>query len=237
MLACTEAIGDNSSFLEEISLRQLIKEPEEAAQACVIWMHGLGADLNQTMGLAAELQVAHAIRHVFLEAPKQAVTINQGMVMPAWYDIRGFALADRQDQEGIARSSEAIVKVIDAQKQSGIPESGIFLAGFSQGGAMAMHTALHYQQRIGGVVSLSGYLPLPDKVQPSLDKNTPFFLGAGQYDMIVKPEWAALSKAWLVKAGFTKLNDQVYPMEHSVCLEELRDLSKWFNKCLGESAR
>ncbi|WP_298625207.1 alpha/beta hydrolase-fold protein [uncultured Legionella sp.] len=208
-----------------------LKEPQEKAQACVIWLHGLGADASDMMGLAEQLMIDDvAIRHVFIDAPSRPVTLNGGMVMPAWYDIIGMRLLDRQDKLGIEQSATTIRQVMDTQSDEGFLPSQIYLAGFSQGGAMALHTALHTETRLGGVIALSAYLPLADYTQPVLDKDTPFFMGSGQFDPLVLPEWTKQSKDWLLEKGYERIEAHQYPMEHSICFEEIKELSLWLSK-------
>ena len=198
------------------------------AKACVIWMHGLGADSSDMAGLAQELSLRDSlIEHVYLSAPVRAVTINNGMSMPAWYDIVGVSLTDREDSEGIKASQTQILQAINEQIKAGFSASQIFLAGFSQGGAMALYVALHLKERLGGVISLSAYLPLMTHCQPTLSKDTPFFLASGRFDPIVLPAWSALSADWIKKQGYQAVTLHEYPMEHAVCHEEMRDLSIW----------
>lgn len=208
-----------------------LKESQEKAQACVIWLHGLGADASDMMGLADQLMIDDvAIRHVFIDAPSRPVTLNGGMVMPAWYDIIGMRLLDRQDKLGIEQSATTIRQVMDTQLDDGFLPSQIYLAGFSQGGAMALHTALHTETRLGGVIALSAYLPLAEYTQPVLDKETPFFMGSGQFDPLVLPEWTKQSKEWLLAKGYERIEAQQYPMEHSICFEEIKELSLWLSQ-------
>lgn len=208
-----------------------MKEPQAPAQACVLWMHGLGADASDMVGLADQLLATDvALRHVFINAPMRPVTLNNGMVMPAWYDILGMELIDRQDKAGIEQSEEIIRRVMDEQLQDGFSYEQIFLAGFSQGGAMALHTALHTSGRLGGVIALSAYLPLADHNRPVLDKQTPIFMGSGQFDPLVLPKWVDMSKDWLLNNGYTHLSSHHYPMEHSVCMDEIRDISLWLSQ-------
>lgn len=211
-------------------------EPQTPAQACVIWLHGLGADASDMMGLADQLTVTSgALRHVFINAPMRPVTLNNGAVMPAWYDIVGLELVDRQDKDGIEESEKIIRNVMDEQLNDGFSFEQIFLAGFSQGGAMALHTALHTTARLGGVIVLSAYLPLADHNRPKLDKHTPIFLGSGHFDPLVLPKWVELSKDWLLNNGYTHLSDHKYPMEHSVCMDEIKDLSLWLGQQVSGS--
>jgi phospholipase/carboxylesterase len=208
-----------------------MKEPEAPAQASVIWMHGLGADASDMMGLADQLTLPEtALRHVFINAPVRPVTLNNGMVMPAWYDILGMELVDRQDKKGIEESELIIRKVVDEQFNNGFSYNQIFLAGFSQGGAMALHTALQITERLGGVIALSAYLPLAEHRRPQLNKQTPFFIGYGRTDPLVLPKWVEMSKDWLLNNGYTSVTSYQYPMEHSICMQEIRDMSLWLSQ-------
>lgn len=208
-----------------------MKEPNTQAQACVIWMHGLGADATDMMGLSEQLLISEIdLRHVYIDAPQRPVTLNNGMIMPAWYDILGMELTDREDKEGIAQSAQLIHDVIDEQLKVGFSEQQIYLAGFSQGGAMAIHTALHYKTRLGGVIALSAYLPLAQQAKPLLEKSTPFFMGSGQFDPLVLPMWTQQTKEWLITHGYDKITSHLYPMEHSVCYDEIKDISAWLIK-------
>lgn len=204
------------------------KDPQLAAQGCVIWMHGLGADASDMAGLADQLNLGDLpLRHVFLDAPRRPVTLNGGMVMPAWYDIIGLKLVDRIDKQGIGQSETLIRKVMDAQLEQGFTYDQIFLAGFSQGGAMALHTALNSPARLGGVIALSAYLPLADETSTSLDHNTPFFIASGQFDPLVLPSWTQQCRDWILAQGYSKCAFHQYPMEHTICYEEVEDLSLW----------
>ncbi|KTC91796.1 MULTISPECIES: alpha/beta hydrolase [Legionella] len=206
-----------------------IKKPEQQADACVIWMHGLGADASDMASLAEQLIVdSVALRHVFLDAPIRPVTLNNGLSMRAWYDISGMKLTDREDREGILQSEEFIRQVIDSQIEEGFTTEQIFLAGFSQGGAMALYTALHMTSPLAGVIALSAYLPLADQCKTNLPKETPIFVAGGQYDPIVLPMWTKQSAEWLTAAGYS-VSTHNYLMEHSVCAEELNDLSSWLS--------
>lgn len=208
-----------------------MKEPQQQAQACVIWMHGLGADASDMAGLADQLMLNDvAVRHVFIDAPSRPVTLNGGMVMPAWYDILGMDLVDREDKEGIAQSELIIRDVMDSQVKAGFELNQIFLAGFSQGAAMALHTGLHTQGRLAGVIALSGYLPLAASSKPTLDHQTPFFMASGQFDSLVLPSWTQKSKDWLVVNGYEQITAHQYPMDHSICFEEIKDLSLWLTR-------
>lgn len=208
-----------------------IIEPQETARYSMIWMHGLGASHDDMVGLQHELHIEMLpIRHIFLQAPMKSVTINNGMSMPAWYDILGVSFTDREDEKGIKESQSLILQAIQQEVDKGIPPSRIFLTGFSQGGAMALYTGLTYEQPLAGVVVLSGYLPLASSMtsQTMEEKQTmPILIAYGQNDPIVKPEWVTLTIERLKAFGLSRITSQGYPMEHSVCLEEMQFLREW----------
>lgn len=206
-----------------------IKDPALQAQACVIWMHGLGADANNMVGLAEQLPLTVAVRHVFMNAPVRAVTLNNGMSMRAWYDIVGMKLTDRQDREGILQSEMMIAEVIDSQIAAGFESKQIFLAGFSQGGAMSLFSGLRRLKPLGGIVSLSAYLPLMSDCTSILDKRTPMFIACGRFDGVVLPAWTRQSHEWLLSQNFERVAWHEYPMEHSTCIQEIKDLAHWFS--------
>lgn len=212
-----------------MSLDVYIKDPALQAQACIIWMHGLGSDANNMMGLAEQLPLTVAVRHVFVNAPIRAVTLNNGLSMRAWYDIVGMKLMDRQDRDGLLQSEQIIQAVIDNQLAAGFESRQIFLAGFSQGGAMSLFSGLRSLKPLGGIVSLSGYLPLVSDCSSTLNKRTPIFIAAGRFDPIVLPAWTRQSYDWVLSQDFERVAWHEYPMEHSTCIQEIRDLAHWFS--------
>ena len=205
-----------------------ILEPQVPATHSMIWLHGLGASNQDMYDLAAGLGIENLpIRHVCLQAPNRAVTINQSMSMPAWYDIVGTSLTDREDRAGIYDSEQIIIKAIEHQLEQGISSANIFIAGFSQGGAMALHASLKYPQFLAGAIALSCYLPLAGDFSPCQRKTFPIFLAYGENDPIVWPSWTEDSHAKLAKAGFKRIKLNKYPMMHEVSLDEMRDLRQW----------
>jgi phospholipase/carboxylesterase len=218
-------------------LNVYVNDPQQSAEACVIWMHGLGADAQDMAGLATQLPISTAIRHVFLDAPVRPVTLNNRMPMRAWYDIVGLTLNDREDSEGIKQSEEFIRQVITSQEKDGFTSDQIFLAGFSQGGAMALFTGLHTRDSLGGIIALSAYLPLASKCKSILNPATPIFMAGGVYDPIVLPAWTKQSVEAIRAQGFQYLTYQEYPMEHTICLEEIQDLSQWLTKQIKVKGR
>ena len=208
-------------------LTMRIKEPVEPAEACVIWMHGLGSEAANMLGLVEQLPLTLPVRHVCLDAPVRRVTINNGMKMRAWYDIVGMHLTDREDREGIEQSETWIGEVIHSQLAEGFSASRLFLAGFSQGGAMALYAGLRSTHALGGIISLSAYLPLASTVRPSLHAHTPIFIGAGLHDPVVLPAWTAEGVEWLRFKGFDRVEAHSYPIEHTVCFEEITEIANW----------
>jgi phospholipase/carboxylesterase len=198
--------------------------------ACVIWMHGLGADGQDMAGLAAQLPITIPIEHVCMDAPMRPVTLNNRMMMRAWYDIVGMELTDREDRDGILASQQLIVQAIETQLAKGFRSDQIFLAGFSQGGAMALFTGLQLDKPIAGVVALSAYLPLARECHVTLDRATPFFLAGGVFDPLVLPAWTKQSLAKLQSDGFQQIEWHDYPMEHSICADEVGDLANWLTR-------
>lgn len=215
-------------------LNVYVKEPQQPAQACVIWMHGLGADANDMMGVANQLPVTLPVRHVFIDAPVRPVTLNNHMPMRAWYDIVGMKLTDREDHDGLMRSESMIRQVIDTQITEGFKSNQIFLAGFSQGGAMALFTGLRSPVPLAGIVTLSGYLPLSSECEPALLNNTtPVFIAGGRFDPIVLPAWTKQSMQWLEAHGFKHIAWHEYSMEHNICAAEICDLANWLTAQLS----
>lgn len=206
-----------------------IKDSPEAKN-CVIWMHGLGSNAEDMAGLASQLSFPQLIatRHIFLNAPIRAVTLNNGMPMRAWYDVFALQPGSREDENGILASEADIWRVITMELDKGISLDRIWLAGFSQGGAMALHTGLKIKGALGGVIALSAYLPLAESCSPTLANNTPIFIAYGAYDALVLPQWTQFIVNWLIKKEYSAVTSVSYPMEHAVCLQEITDLSTWF---------
>ena len=194
----------------------------------VIWLHGLGADANDFAPIVPEVApgLKKATRFVFPNAPLQPVTINDGMVMPAWYDILVMDLVRREDAEGIRASEQAMRALIARENARGVPTSNIVLAGFSQGCAMTLHTGLRLPEKLAGMMGLSGYLPLIDLAdaerQPA-NAGTPIFLAHGLFDPVVALPRAEASRDKLQSLGYD-VRWHTYPMPHSVCPQEIDDI-------------
>jgi phospholipase/carboxylesterase len=207
----------------------IILQTGKNPQHSIIWLHGLGADGQDFVPIADELELPVAVRYVFPHAPMRAVTINGGFVMRAWYDIASQSIDAQQDAAGI-RASQALVETLIAQEvASGIAPHNIFLAGFSQGGAIALHTALRLAVPLGGVLALSTYLPLMENASKELleqTKATPVFMAHGRSDPVIPCALGAASRDALLKIGYA-VEWHEYAMQHSVCEEELRNIETW----------
>jgi phospholipase/carboxylesterase len=216
------------------SLEAIVVEPAVTTDGCVIWLHGLGADGHDFEAIVPELHLptGHGIRFIFPHAPYMPVTINQGYVMRAWYDVLSMEIAARQDEEGIRRSAEQVRELIEQQVRFGIAPERIVLAGFSQGGAIALHTALRYQESLAGLLALSTYLPLEGHLEAErsqANRQIPIFLGHGTRDPIV-PHALGVQTRRVLKDLDYAVEWHDYAMEHSVCMEEINDISQWFKK-------
>lgn len=212
----------------------LIIEPDSEARSAVIWLHGLGADANDFAGIVPLLPVAqHAIRMIFPNAPSRPVTINDGYVMPAWYDISDRALRNA-DQEGIKTSQQSIQALIDEQISLGISSEKIVVAGFSQGGAMALHTGLRCPHRLAGILALSCYvLERQQHAQQihAANKNTPIWMAHGTHDNVVPYTLGESSAEFLLSQGH-KVSFVSYPIAHEVSMPEITALAEWLNEVL-----
>jgi len=202
-------------------------------QAAVLWLHGLGADGHDFEPIVPELRLAKPVRFVFPHAPIQPVTINGGMRMRAWYDILQFG-GGKEDEKGIRASQGLLEDLISREVKNGIPESNIVLAGFSQGGAIVLQTALRYPKKLAGVMALSTYLPIAATLaaeRSAANAQIPIFMAHGQYDDIIPMQRAKDSRSQLEKNDY-RVEWHEYPMPHSVCGEEVRDMSAWLSRLL-----
>lgn len=202
------------------------------ARFSVIWLHGLGADGHDFPPIvpALGLPESAAVRFVFPHAPSMPVTINGGMQMPAWYDIRDLDLANRHDEAGILTSAEALVALIVNEVERGVPPERIVLAGFSQGGAIASHVALRYPEQLAGLVMLSTYLVREGTLEAerhTANAALPIFMAHGTLDPMVVPERGEAAREQLRSLDYD-LAWHEYAMLHEVCQEEIDDLGAWF---------
>jgi phospholipase/carboxylesterase len=212
----------------------------EAPRFSVIWMHGLGADGSDFAPIVPELGLAAGpgVRFVFPHAPAIPVTCNGGYVMPAWYDIIALDSSNRSvDEAGILHSRQAIRGLIARENQRGVPSSRIFVAGFSQGGAVAYTTALTHPETLAGVIALSTYIPslqLIEKEATAANKSLPIFAAHGTYDEVVSPELGVRAREFLKGRGYP-LEWHEWPMAHSVCPEEISAIGRWLGDRMDAS--
>lgn len=197
----------------------------------VIWMHGLGADcwdfvsIVKELGLPAELP----LRFIFPQAPSRPISINNGQVMPGWYDISMAELHRKPDEAGVRQSQAAIEHLIARESERGIATDKIILAGFSQGGAVALQTGLRYRDTLGGIMALSTYLTLEDSFAAEAtiaNANIPILMAHGTQDPLIPLSLAMSSRAKMEARGY-KVEWREYPMPHSVCMEEIEDIGLW----------
>ena len=205
--------------------------------ASVIWLHGLGASGDDFVPIVRELDLTGlpAIRFIFPHAPTMPVTINNGYVMRAWYDIIGTDLTRREDESGLRASQAMVEQLIAQEKARGVPAERIVLAGFSQGCAMTLQTGLRHPERLAGLLCLSGYVPLNatvDAERHPANQPTPIFLAHGRGDQVIPILRAEQSRDLLRSLGFN-VEWHEYMMPHAVCQEEVEDISAWFRHVLG----
>ncbi len=213
-------------------------ETGEAPEFSVIWLHGLGADGHDFEPIVPALTLPVPMRFVFPHAPERAVTINQGMTMRAWYDILSLDRFSVEDENGI-RASEALVNdLIEVELARGVAAQNVFLAGFSQGGAIALHTGLRYPQALAGIMALSAYLPLRSTVEAersAANAETSIFMAHGSDDATI-PEALAIQSGQALRSYGYDLDWHSYPMAHQVCAEEVSDISSWIGRCVSAAA-
>ena len=205
--------------------------------ASVIWLHGLGADGNDFVPVVGELGLPPqlAVRFIFPHAPMQPVTINSGFVMRAWYDVFNQDMSFREDETGVRRSQQEIEKLITKEKDRGFGASRIVLAGFSQGGAIALQTGLRHSERLAGIMALSSYLPLASTLAAeasAANHDVPIFMAHGTADPLIPLPLASLSREHLKQQGY-QVEWHQYLMPHSVCLEEMQEIGQWLQRVLA----
>ncbi len=219
--------------MSEPLLDSVIIGPADARYS-VIWLHGLGANGHDFEPIVPELdfKTRHQTRFVFPHAPVRPVTLNQGYVMPAWYDIVAINDEAVQDEVGIRTTTAQISDLIEHQQQLGVASEHIVLAGFSQGGAIALHLGLRYPKPLAGILALSTYLALANTLaaeRSAANKTIPIYMAHGEYDPIVPLTLAQRSHAYLSELGY-HVDWHEYPMEHSVCPAEIAAISTWFDQ-------
>lgn len=211
--------------------------PAGPATASIIWLHGLGADGHDFAPLIPQLEIVDTlgVRVVLPHAPQRAVTINGGMQMPAWYDIQSTDFRQGQDRAGIETSAGQLGALIQREVDGGIPAGRIILAGFSQGGAIVLHTGLRYPQSLAGILALSTYLPLADSLAAqasAVNRSVPIMMAHGMQDPVVPVMLALQSRDLLVELGYS-VDWHSYAMQHAVCPQEVGDIRVWLQQRLA----
>ncbi len=208
---------------------------EKLPDCCVIWLHGLGADGHDFVPIIEQLELDPSlnIRFIFPHAPMQAVTINQGFMMRAWYDVRSQDICNDQDEEGIRQSQNTIDALIQQQIDAGIKAEKIILAGFSQGGVIVLQTALRSKHQLAGVMALSTYLALDNSLKvekTSQNQHISIFLAHGTADPVIDIKWAYQTHSHLIRENYTVDWHEYQEMPHAVNPQEIADIAKWLNE-------
>ena len=224
-------------MLAPMALETLELQSGDHPVASIVVLHGLGADGNDFVPVAQQLDLSAVgpVRFVFPSAPLRPVTINNGYRMRAWYDILGTDLVKREDEAGLRASAAEVQALLDQEAARGIPPARTVLMGFSQGCAMALMVGLRAPQRLAGLVAWSGYLPLAASTaaeRSPANADVPILMGHGRFDTMVTPARGIASRDALLALGYP-VQWQDYPMEHSVCPEEITDLKRWLLKVLA----
>ncbi|MCY4264599.1 MAG: carboxylesterase [Gammaproteobacteria bacterium] len=208
--------------------------PDSEVSASVIWLHGLGADGNDFAPIVPQLGLSgdYGVRFVFPHAPSMSVTINNGYVMPAWYDIRKVGMESHADEVQLRQSAHRVHDLIGRELERGISAEQIVIAGFSQGGAVALEAALSYPKPLAGIMALSTYFPTADSIEIQLVQNTlPILICHGISDPMVPETLGRKSVAILQNLGFNP-EYETYSMEHAVCPQQIRDIGSWLQRTL-----
>jgi phospholipase/carboxylesterase len=213
------------------NLETIVIETSQPIKHCVIWLHGLGADGHDFAPIVPDLHMPNT-RFIFPHAPHKPVTMNNGYEMRAWYDLFGLSMQHKQDEAGMREMQKNIEALIANEVAQGISESNIVLAGFSQGGAMALFTALRHPKRLAAVLALSTYVSLKEKLGEEANpanKDVPILMAHGSFDSVITLDTCLVSRNLLESLNY-KLEWHEYPMAHSVCAEEIDDISRFLSK-------
>ncbi len=217
-------------------LDSIIIETQAQPDAAIIWLHGLGADGNDFVPIVEQLQLPshYAVRFIFPHAPVRPISINQGYPMPGWYDVSSLSIVEQEDEAGIKESSAILKQLCEEQEANGIDSERIVIAGFSQGGAIALHCGCRYPKPLAGIMALSTYLALPDSLSDEISdcaNETPVFMAHGRQDEVVAYEYGKQGME-LLQVHDIDVNWYEYDMGHSVCLEEIHHIRQWLSEIL-----
>jgi phospholipase/carboxylesterase len=217
------------NYAQHESERDVLLVPDAAPAGTVIVLHGLGADGWDFVPVAQELRLAVPLRFLFPHAPVRPVTVNNGYEMRAWYDIRDFSITGREDLEGITEATDRVNAYVAREREAGVPPDRIVLAGFSQGGAVALHAGLRAVEPLAGIVGLSTYLPFKARLGAEIsqrNREVPVLMCHGTHDPVVSIELGAMSRDVLKEHGY-EVDWHAYPMGHEVCLDEIAQIRDW----------
>lgn len=229
--------GATVKYTQRETEHEITLSPQAPATASVIWLHGLGADGFDFVPLVNELGLPDStpVRFIFPHAPVRPVTVNAGYEMRAWYDIVSFTPEGRADAAGLAEASQRVANYIRDEANAGVPASRVVLAGFSQGGAVALSAGLRYPERLAGILAMSTYLPFPETLpaeKSAANAQVPILMCHGRQDPMVKLWMGTESRDLLGLQGYgVEWHD--YPMQHELCMEEVADVSRWLRTRLG----
>jgi len=229
--------GLGKQLLSEVNMLECIEiNPDAQPSAVVIWLHGLGADGHDFEPIVPQLKLTDdlPVRFVFPHAPMRPVTINSGMVMRAWFDVLGMEPEHQIDAGSFAESVDSVEALVDREIEGGIPPERIVLAGFSQGGAVALHTGLRFEKRLAGILALSCYLPTVDTLKSErseANRNLPIMMAHGSADPVISMPRAVATRKDLSVLGY-EIRWHEYPMQHGVCADEIDEIRSWFLELL-----
>lgn len=217
---------NDSNILETVNIN-----PAKSASGSVIWLHGLGADGHDFTDIVPQLNLPDDLhlRFIFPHAPVRPVAINANMQMRAWFDVYSLENLDQEDEPGILDTQRAVTELIEQEVANGVDSNRIVLAGFSQGGAISLYTGLRYAKPLAGIIALSTYLPLAKKLSAEANeanKQTPILMAHGRYDPVLPIILGRKTYELLEDLGYP-IEWHEYPMEHQVCLEEIKLIGKW----------
>jgi len=217
-------------------LDSIIIETQAQPDAAIIWLHGLGADGSDFVPIVEQLQLPsnYAVRFIFPHAPVRPISINQGYPMPGWYDVSSLSIVEEEDEAGIKESSAILKQLCEEQEANGIDSSRIVIAGFSQGGAIALHCGYRYPKPLAGIIALSTYLALPQTLSDEISdcaSETPVFMAHGRLDEVVAYEYGKQGMESLEAHGID-VHWYEYDMGHSVCKEEIHHIRQWLSEIL-----
>ena len=218
------------------SLQALEITTNDHPNGSIIWLHGLGASGYDFEPIVPELNLPSrlAIRFIFPHAPSRPVTLNGGLTMPSWFDVYTLEMGTREDEMGIRQAARCIEQLIEREEKRGIGCKRIVLAGFSQGGAIALHTGIRYARKLAGIIALSCFIPLPNLLAKELNPINhalPLFMAHGTFDQTVLYEFGAKSRDMLIDLNYS-VEWHDYPIAHGVCHEEIKDIGNWLTRVI-----